>query len=380
MLRLPKSRSAVVVGLTTAVMVTLCSGVALAVWSSASSTSISSPTDALSKPTLGAVSGLTSSGATINWSDPGSWQSAATYTATATATNHTTRSCNALASALSCALTGLDAGITYSVSVAGQLHNWVGAAATTTATPTAAGDTTPPTVPTSVAFANGGGTGNAYIDIANKTSAQFNVAWATGNAANSANDTITVTLTSSAGGTVTGSAARGTTSPTVVTVDTTTGTLTDGTITATASATDAAANTSATVSNTAAITRDTTAPAGTITFPASSPMTVATYTAGCSTASTTDICGTASDSGGVSTVTTSIQKDSGATACQHGNASPQDSQYNQACPSQIAVGSFGSGVWTESMPVTSGHSYAITLKVTDLAGNVTQATFTLAVS
>ena len=377
MLRL--SRSAVVASLMTAATVTLCSGVALAVWSSTSSTSISSPTGALSTPSLGAVSGVTSSGATINWTDPGSWQSAATYTATATAASHTTRSCNALASALSCALTGLDAGITYSVSVAGQLNNWISSAATTTATPTAA-DTTPPAVPTSVALANGGGTGNAYINIANKASAQFNVAWASGNAANSSTDTIRVTLTSSGGGTATGTASRGASSPTVVTVDTTSGTLNDGTITATASATDAASNTSATVANTATITRDTTAPVATITFPASSPMTVATYTAGCSTASATDVCGTASDTVGVSSVMTSIQKDSGANACQHGNGSPQDSQYNQSCPSPISVSSFSAGVWTESMPVTSGHSYAITLKVTDLAGNPTQVTFTLAVS
>jgi len=39
-----------------------------------------------------------------------------------------------LASASSCALTGLDAGVTYSVSVAGQLNNWISAAATTTLT------------------------------------------------------------------------------------------------------------------------------------------------------------------------------------------------------------------------------------------------------
>ena len=142
MLRLMKSRTAVVVGMFAAVTLTLCSGVAFAVWSSTSSTSISSPTDALSTPSLGAVSGVTSSGVTVNWSDPGSWQSAATYTATATATNHTTQSCNALASALSCALTGLDAGTTYSVSVSGKLNNWLSSAATTTVTPTQAITTT----------------------------------------------------------------------------------------------------------------------------------------------------------------------------------------------------------------------------------------------
>lgn len=138
MLRSLKSRTATVVGLVTAATVTFGAGVAMAVWSSTSTTSITSPTDALTTPALGAVSGLTSSGATINWTDPGSWQSAATYTATATATNHTTQTCNALASASSCALTGLDAGITYSVSVVGQLNNWVSATATTTATPISA--------------------------------------------------------------------------------------------------------------------------------------------------------------------------------------------------------------------------------------------------
>jgi hypothetical protein len=154
MLRSVKSRTGVVVGMFVAATLTLCSGVALAVWSSTSSTSISSPTDALSTPSLGAVSGVTSSGATINWSDPGSWQSAATYTATATASGHTTQSCSALASALSCALTGLDAGITYSVSVSAKLNNWVSSAATTTATPTAS-DTTAPTLGVTFPAANG---------------------------------------------------------------------------------------------------------------------------------------------------------------------------------------------------------------------------------
>lgn len=154
MSRLLASRSATVVALMVVATVTLCSGIAMAVWSATSSTSISSPTDALSTPTLGAVSGVTSSGATINWTDPGSWQSAATYTATATATNHTTQSCNASASALSCALTGLDAGITYSVSVVGKLSNWVSAAATTTVTPTS-GDTTAPTLGVTFPAANG---------------------------------------------------------------------------------------------------------------------------------------------------------------------------------------------------------------------------------
>lgn len=144
--RLLRSRAAVV-GLATTAVVTLCSGVALAVWSTTSSTSISSPTDTLSAPSLGTVTGVTASGATINWSDPGSWQtgsSGATYTATATATNHTTQSCSALASALSCGLTGLDSGITYSVAVVGQLDLWVSGTSTTSVT-TSASVVTPST-------------------------------------------------------------------------------------------------------------------------------------------------------------------------------------------------------------------------------------------
>jgi len=154
MSQLPKSRLAVVVGILVAATVTLCSGVALAVWSSTSSTSITAPTDALATPVLGAVTAVTSSGATVNWSDPGSWQSAATYTATATATSHTTKTCSAAGSVLSCALTGLDAGVSYDVSVTAQLNNWVSSAATTTVTP-AAGDTTAPTLAVTFPVASG---------------------------------------------------------------------------------------------------------------------------------------------------------------------------------------------------------------------------------
>jgi hypothetical protein len=122
-------------------------------------------------------------------------------------------------------------------------------------TATAKADATPPGQPTSVSLANGGGTGNAYINGSNKGSISVNV----GLASNSlTSDTVTVTLTngaSSVSGTTSGSNGAGT----VTVSGLNAGGLGDGTVTITAKSTDLAGNVSTVRSVT--VTKDTAAPA-----------------------------------------------------------------------------------------------------------------------
>jgi hypothetical protein len=117
-------------------------------------------------------------------------------------------------------------------------------------------DTTAPASPTAVTFTNGGGTGNTYINLANRSALTFSVT----DASNTTNDIITVTLTSSGGGTsALGTATRGANSPTTVTVDAFAGP-NDGTVTATAKATDPAGNDSTGTATLGSIPKDTVAP------------------------------------------------------------------------------------------------------------------------
>lgn len=130
-----------------------------------------------------------------------------------------------------------------------------GSLASGSSSTTAPKDTVAPDAPTSVAISNGGGTGSAYINAANKSSASFNVGW-TASINNASSDTITVTLTN-ASSSVSATATRGSSSPTAVTTVNTSG-LADGSLAVTAKATDAAGNSSTTYTGTA-VTKDTVA-------------------------------------------------------------------------------------------------------------------------
>jgi hypothetical protein len=121
-------------------------------------------------------------------------------------------------------------------------------------TATARADSTAPTRPSAVALANGGGQGNAYINLANRASVSVTV---TLPASSVATDTVTVTI--SRGGTSVSKSAPATTGAGTVTItgiDATS--VPDGSVTIAATASDAAGNTSSTRSVTA--TKDTAAP------------------------------------------------------------------------------------------------------------------------
>lgn len=120
---------------------------------------------------------------------------------------------------------------------------------------TAKADATPPGQPASLALANGGGSGNAYIDSANRGS----ISVAVGLAANSlTSDLVTVTLSDGAN-TATAVAAGSNGAGTITVSGINAGTLGDGTITITATSVDLAGNVSTARSTT--VTKDTGAPA-----------------------------------------------------------------------------------------------------------------------
>ncbi len=122
-------------------------------------------------------------------------------------------------------------------------------------TATAKADATPPGQPTSLALANGGGAGNAYVNAANRGSISVSV----GLAANSlTSDTVTVTLSDGANS-VTTTAAGSNGAGTITVSGISAGSLGDGTITITAKSTDLAGNVSTVRSTT--VTKDTAAPA-----------------------------------------------------------------------------------------------------------------------
>jgi hypothetical protein len=116
-----------------------------------------------------------------------------------------------------------------------------------------------------------------------------------------------------------------------------------------------------------------------IAFPTGNVSGSTNWNAGCSTSSTGDICGTNSDAlSGIDTTktTTNIQKDGGATACQQAG---QPSHFNQACPSTIAVDTASATAWNKLFTYTTG-SFAITVSVSDLAGNTATASTTITIS
>jgi hypothetical protein len=117
-------------------------------------------------------------------------------------------------------------------------------------------DTTAPAAPTSVSLANGGGAGNAFINNANKTSVNINVALPAGS---SASDTVSLTVHDVGSAhtlTVTASATAG--AGTVAFTGLNLSAFNDGTITISATSSDTLNNTSGSTSNTA--TKDTVAP------------------------------------------------------------------------------------------------------------------------
>lgn len=133
------------------------------------------------------------------------------------------------------------------------------AGATTSQTGAFTKDVVAPATPTSVALANGGGTGNSFINAANVSSLSYTVAEPV-SASDSTTDTVTVTLSD---GThqVTGTASGlGSSGGTVTVSGINASTLNEGTITASASVTDAAGNVSASKAAAASPTKDTIAP------------------------------------------------------------------------------------------------------------------------
>jgi len=121
-------------------------------------------------------------------------------------------------------------------------------------TASATADSTAPGTPTAVSLANGGGTGNAYINSANKSSISVNVTLPAGSLVT---DTVTVTLTNGATSvSKTKAASAGAGTITVTGIDASN--LGDGTVTISATSTDLAGNVSGTKSTT--VTKDTAAP------------------------------------------------------------------------------------------------------------------------
>jgi hypothetical protein len=122
------------------------------------------------------------------------------------------------------------------------------------ATATATADATPPGQPSSVSLANGGGAGNAYINLANRGSVSISV----GLASNSlTSDVVTVTL-SDGSQSVTKTAAGSAGAGTITVSGLNAASLNDGTITISAKSTDLAGNVSTVRS--ATVTKDTAAP------------------------------------------------------------------------------------------------------------------------
>jgi hypothetical protein len=122
----------------------------------------------------------------------------------------------------------------------------------TTATGTA--DATPPGQPTTISLANGGGAGNAYINLANEGSLSVSVGLPAGSLAT---DQVTLTLSNGASSvTRTASATAGAGTVTISSINVSS--LGDGTVTITATSTDLAGNVS--TASSATFTKDTVAP------------------------------------------------------------------------------------------------------------------------
>ncbi len=161
-------------------------------------------------------------------------------------------SCSGTLSGTSCTETGVPSG-TWRYAVTPVLAGWTGAESALSASVTIASIA----APTSVALANGGGVGNAYVNLANRASIQ--VAVGLGSSSVSTN-TVTVVISDSANTTVTRTApaTNGAGTVTVTGFDTTT--LLDGELTLSAHVTSQTGVVSA--PRTATTTKDTVAPGG----------------------------------------------------------------------------------------------------------------------
>lgn len=244
---------------------------------------------------------------------------------------------------------------------------------TTSATSTDTKDVVAPAKPSSVTLANGGGTGNAYINSTNYTSLNYTVAEPS-SANDSTTDTVTVTLsdgTHQVSGTASGLGSAG---GNVTVSGINASTLTDGTITETATVTDLAGNVSSSVST--SNTKDTVGPTITLTFPTGNVSGLTNWNAGCGTPSTGDICGTASDTGtGVSTTVISINKGSGIGTGMTCEQVGHPDHFNQQCANFLAPDSGTVTSWTKLLTYTTG-TFTVTVRSTDVAGNITTTTFT----
>lgn len=204
-------------------------------------------------------------------------------------------------------------------------------------------DVVAPATPTSVALANGGGTGNAFINAANVSSLSYTVVEPS-SANDSTTDTVTVTLsdgTRQVTGTASGLGSAG--GPVTVS-GINASTLNEGTITASATVTDAAGNVSASKAAAASATKDTVAP--------SAP--TATYT----------------DKGGGAADQIKGTAENGA-SIKVAESQPQSGTFTGAADSH--------GAYTVSVQGINGgtgnpiaYSYSVT--ATDAAGNTSSAT------
>jgi hypothetical protein len=123
------------------------------------------------------------------------------------------------------------------------------------ATVTATADATPPGQPTGISLANGGGAGNAYVNVANGGSLSVNVDLPAGSLAS---DLVTLTLSNGASSvTRTASATAGAGTVTISGINVSG--LGDGSVSVSATSTDAAGNVSS--AHSATFTKDTQAPA-----------------------------------------------------------------------------------------------------------------------
>ncbi len=163
--------------------------------------------------------------------------------------------CAGTLSGTSCTETNVPAG-TWRYSVTPVRHNWIGSESPRSDSVVVAAPLVV-AAPTSVALANGGGQGNAYINIANRTSVQVAVGLG---ATSKATDTVTVRMTDRTGASLTRTAAATEGAGTVTVGPFDTSSLADGQVTLAASARAQTGETSS--ETTASVTRDTVAPSG----------------------------------------------------------------------------------------------------------------------
>jgi hypothetical protein len=211
-------------------------------------------------------------------------------------------------------------------------------------TVTATADATPPGVPSTIALANGGGNGNAYVNAANAGSLSVSVTLPAGSLAT---DVVKLTISNGANSitaTKAGSAGAGTITFTGLNVSG----LGDGTLTLSANSTDLAGNISTT--KTATVTKDTVAP-------------------GAPTANYTDRTGTTADI---------------VFGTAEANAAISITKTAPTPTANYSTTANGAGAYTANVFATNGQNngpFAVTytVKATDAAGN-TSSTTTLNVS